>query len=140
MSKKDIDLTRKYNVGDTVIYKRKYRNFLGSVDEKFIHSVIDEEFKKKKPNITKVLAPYLVKGKPTLSYEGIARIIEVETYSKTTTYTLNVKNNSGENIIVINPNILKVLSIDYETYEIIRKLSKNISFNKFIKTLGLHDQ
>ena len=82
----------------------------------------------------------MVKGKPTLSYEGIARIIEVETYSKTTTYTLNVKNNSGENIIVINPNILKVLSIDYETYEIIRKLSKNISFNKFIKTLGLHDQ
>ena len=62
MSKKDIDLTRKYNVGDTVIYKRKYRNFLGSVDEKFIHSVIDEEFKKKKPNITKVLAPIWLKA------------------------------------------------------------------------------
>lgn len=116
MNKKDIDYRRKHSVGDTVIYLKKYKNFIDSVDKDFIHSIVEEEIKRKNPNIHKVLIPYLVKGKPTITYGGVAKIIEIDTFDKMTSYTLDAHNNLGDNIVVWNPNILKVLSVDNDTY------------------------
>jgi hypothetical protein len=136
--KNNVDLRRKYNVGDIVIFKQTIRNFKdNNIDKREVIDNVINNPKNKNKSMNTLLKPYLVKGKPSITYGGITKIIEVDDYfNDFVFYCLDFKHDNKV-VSVSNQHIIKKISLgDYE-YDMIKKLSKDMTINKLLKFLDL---
>jgi hypothetical protein len=133
------DFSKKYNVGDVVIFKLKTRNFKDSIICR--HQLVKDLLKRTNNNISKtnvLLKPYLVKHKPFLTCSGVGKIVKIEDeFSDFVFYSLDSNNQSGEQIMLTNVDVVDALSMGDKEYLMFKQIAESIAFIKLLKILKI---